>query len=284
MEKSRKIRTVWIIIAAVLLLFGAAWAFFWMRISRSVDQAAYEEAFAQFTFEGAHYTQCDDTVVQLYMPEVTKTDASLCGEQIGEMSIPTTKGLVTCPLFACKPLEKAGKENAVILLSRDGSYQPYELTGFSYLDDEPSIWAVCASYGIGKATDLESVIVSDAGGEILQTISDEKELAAFFEKFAELGECVPDADVPGIYLNSYLAENGDDGSIWLENGKFRTKDDEAYEKAMQFWSTDIRSVTVKVKNGLQLRGCIYSPKPGLFSVYGVYRFTEPFFESVSTGG
>ena len=46
---------------------------------------------------------------------------------------------------------------------------------------------------------------------------------------------------------------------------------------MKFWTKDLRLVTIKLKNGYQLRDCIYAPVPGTFSVYGDYKITEPLF-------
>ena len=46
---------------------------------------------------------------------------------------------------------------------------------------------------------------------------------------------------------------------------------------MDFWTKDLRLVTIKLTNGLQLRDCIYAPVPGTFSIYGDYKITEPFF-------
>ena len=55
------------------------------------------------------------------------------------------------------------------------------------------------------------------------------------------------------------------------------ENDTVYQEAMEYWTQDLRLVTITLKNGLQLRDCIYAPVPGTFSVYGDYKITEPFF-------
>ena len=181
------------------------------------------------------------------------------------------------PLYACKPLADAGKENALILAERGGDYYAYELVGFPYLDDSPSIWAVCASYGIGAAEDLASVSVYDADGTPLYDIADADALSDFFDKFVKLGANLSDEEAAQAYYDAYVAAYGADEKLTLQNGNVEAADDEIYEKAMTLWSEGVCLVTIRLQNGLQLRDCIYAPVPGLFSVYGIYPITEPFF-------
>ena len=51
---------------------------------------------------------------------------------------------------------------------------------------------------------------------------------------------------------------------------------------MAYWNTDARMVTIRLKNGLLMRDCLYMPVPGIFAVYGNYRLTEPFFPAAES--
>ena len=249
----------------------------WSRISRSVGDAEQEDAFSQFVYSGAYYTLCDAEAVRAYVPEAESIGRSLCGTQLGDISIPTPAGAEVCPLYACKALEDAGKEHGLLLLERSGGISAYELTGFQVLDADPSIWAVCAAYGIGAGKDFESVTVRDTDGTELMQITDRDALDVFFRKFAALGENLSDDEAAVFYRDAYIAEYGDDGRITVENGKASAADDETYNKAMELWSRGVSVVDIRLNNGLQLRGCLYAPQTGLFTVYGIYHFTEPFF-------
>ena len=272
MKFSLKKHKAGLIAVGIVLLIAAAWLLLWNHVGNQVQKAAYEASFDTLVFSGAYYQRCDLVTVQDYLPDTAALDASLCGSRLGEVSMPAV-----CPLFACKPLEDAGKQNAVILMQRDAEYIPYELTGFQYLDDSPSIWAVCSSYGIGDATDFESVTVRDASDNVLETIDDPQALSAFYEKFLKLGDDLSDEEQSQRYYDAYVSEFGESEKIYMEDGKVQTADTETYDAAMQFWTTDLKKVDLRLKNGLQLRGCIYAPKPGIFSVYGDYVITDDFF-------
>ena len=266
-----------LIILAVFLLIAGIWLIMWNRISNQIDKAAYSSVYETLSFEGAYYAMCDLETVRAYVPEAAEISQALCGEQLGALSFPSEEGTVTCPLYACKPLQDAGKKNALLLLERPEGISAYELSGFQYLDSQTSIWAVCASYGIAYPEDLESVIIRDQDGKVLETITDRGALTAFNEKFLKLGEDIGQEGVAQAYYDSYTAEFGETGKIWLEDGTVKADNDEVYQEAMKFWTKDLRLVTIRMKNGYQLRDCIYAPVPGTFSVYGDYRITEPFF-------
>ncbi len=266
-----------ILFTAVLLLIVGGWLLFWGHLGKQVEKAAYQSAYEQLVFGGAYYAQCDLDILQEYLPDVQQIDESLLGEQLGELSFPSADGMVICPLYACKPMQDAGKKNAVVLLKQTDDIFPYELSGFQYLDEQTSIWAVCASYGIGYGSDLEAVIVKDADGKLLDTITDSDKLDQFVKQFLSLGEDIGEAGQAQAYYDAYTAEFGKTDQIWLENGTVKAADDAAYQKAMEFWTQDLRLITIKLKNGYQLRNCIYTPIPKTFSVYGDYAFTEPFF-------
>ena len=263
--------------AAGILLLGCGWMLLWQHLGHQVSRAAYDAAYEQIAFDGAYYAQCDTETVQLYLPEVTEISRKLCGEQLGSLSFPSENGTVSCPLYACKPLEDAGKKRAVLLMEREGKLLTYELSGFQYLDGEPDIWAVCASYGIGYPEDFASVTLYDKEGSELETITDPDALSDFYDKFLKLGEDLGDAGTAQAYYDAYIRKFGKNGKMRLEDGTVKAADDAAYQEAMEYWTEDLRTVTIRMKNGLMLRNCIYAPVPGIFSVYGDYAITEPFF-------
>ena len=266
-----------IIILAAFLLFVIGWLLIWGRVGKQMTQAAYRSVYETFSFDGAHYVQCDLQTVQAYLPDTDAVTEALCGEQLGELSFPSETGTVTCPLYACKALQDAGKKNAIVLLKQQDGIRTYELTGFQYLDKQTSIWAVCASYGIGYPDDIESVTVRDQDGSLLETITDKQTLSAFFDKLLKLGEDIGQEGIAQAYYDAYAEKFGRTDQVWLEDGTVKAKNDTVYQEAMEYWTQDMRLVTIVLKNGLQLRDCIYAPVPGTFSVYGDYKITEPFF-------
>ena len=143
-------------LAAALVLAGG-WLLIWHRVGRQVEHAAYRSAFESLVYDGAYYKECTLETVQDYVPEAGNISDALCGTALGT-------------LYACRALEDAGKEKAIVLLKKDAEYLAYELSGFQYLDGEPSVWAVCASYGIGKAADIESLTLADADGNVQERI------------------------------------------------------------------------------------------------------------------
>ena len=149
--------------------------------------------------------------------------------------------------------------------------------GFQYLDQQTSIWAVCASYGIGGGEDLEAVEIKDQDGKLLETITDSAALSDFIDKFLKLGEDIGENGIAQAYFDAYTAEFGETDQIWFEDGTVKAANDAVYQEAMKFWTKDLRLVTIKLKNGYQLRDCIYAPVPGTFSIYGDYKITEPLF-------
>ena len=63
----------------------------------------------------------------------------------------------------------------------------------------------------------------------------------------------------------------------MEEDTVKAVSDEVYQEAMEYWTEGLRLVTIRVKNGYQLRGCVYAPVPAVFSVYGEYKITDAFF-------
>lgn len=263
--------------AAIVLLLVGGWLLLWRYVGGQVEQAAYSAAYEQLSFDGAYYAQCNLETVQLYVPEAESIGRALCGEQLGELSFPSESGVVICPLYACKPLEEAGKRRAIVLLEREGTLLPYELAGFQYLDGNPNIWAVCASYGIGFPENFESVTLADADGNVQETLTDADALSDFYDKFLKLGEDLGEEGLAQAYYDAYVEHFGESDEIRLANGTVEAVSEEAYEEAMAYWTEGLLLVTIRLDNGLQLRNCIYAPVPKVFSVYGDYAVTEPFF-------
>ena len=266
-----------LIAAAAVLLLGTGWLLLWQHLGNQVSRAALDAAYDQIAFDRAYYAKCDLETVQLYLPDANAIGKALCGAQLGTLSFPAEEGTVSCPVYACKELEEAGKKRAVIFLERGSELLAYELSGFQYLDGEPDIWAVCASYGIGMPEDFESVTVCDQEGQILETIRDAEGLSAFYDKFVKLGEDLGKEGTAKAYYRAYTEKFGDTGRIYLQNGEIEAADDDTYNEAMTYWTEDLRMVTIRLSNGLMLRNCIYAPVPGVFSVYGDYAITESFF-------
>ena len=65
--------------------------------------------------------------------------------------------------------------------------------------------------------------------------------------------------------------------LTIKGGRLKAKDDASFAAAAEFWNRDVRLVTIRLKNGLLMRNCMYMPVPGVFAVYGNYRVTVPFF-------
>ncbi len=277
MKAFLKKHMVILIILAVFLLLAGIWLLLWRHIGNQVTKAAYRAVYDTLSFDGAYYAKCDLSTVQAYLPETDAVTKALCGEQLGTLSFPSEDGTVNCPLYACKPLTDAGKNNAIVLLEQTDGISAYELSGFQYLDQQTSIWAVCASYGIGGGEDLEAVEIKDQDGKLLETITDSAALSDFIDKFLKLGEDIGENGIAQAYFDAYTAEFGETDQIWFEDGTVKAANDAVYQEAMKFWTKDLRLVTIKLKNGYQLRDCIYAPVPGTFSVYGDYKITEPLF-------
>ena len=78
-----------IIILAAFLLFVIGWLLIWGRVGKQMTQAAYRSVYETFSFDGAHYVQCDLQTVQAYLPDTDAVTEALCGEQLGELSFPS---------------------------------------------------------------------------------------------------------------------------------------------------------------------------------------------------
>ena len=264
-----------ILIAAAVLLFAGFWIFFWHRISGSMRSAQSDAALSGFTFSGAHYTRLTDSELTAYTD--APADAALCGEKLGTVPVQTADDTVICDLFACKDMPREIAAPAV-LLAYDGLYLPYELSGFTALDQAPSAAAVCAAYGITGAESIRSVEITEADGTPVDTMTEKDDLQAFYEKLAALGDDIGAEGQMQAYLDVYRAAYPDDDRVQLVDGVLQYADDESEQQAMQLWADGACLVTIRLTNGLQLRNLLYAPVPALFAVYGIYRLNTPFFQ------
>lgn len=263
---------------AIVLLLAVCWVLVWQRIGDQVDKAGYDAAFETLTLDGAYYTKCSDDVLARYV-------ADLSADNVGEaLSAPavaeTPAGSVQCRAYRCKPLAEAGLHDAIIYVERGDTLTPYELTGFVSLGTAPDVTAVCAAYGINSSADIAAVEVCDADGTLLDTLAETDAVASFYDKLTALGAALTDEEITQHYYAAYVAEYGENGEsddVAIVGGEVVAVDDATYEKAMALWSTGLCLVNIRLQNGLQLRGTVYSPGAGMYTLYATYALEVPFF-------
>ena len=266
-----------LLIAVLFLLLAAVWYGIWNRLGSVLGRSRDQAAFNTFTYEGAYYAKCDLAALRCYLPDAAQIDGSLCGEELGALTIPTKQGEQHCPLYAEKDFPEADPAYPLLVLAHDGTYSVYECAGFASLDESPSVYAVCAAYGIGAGSSIAEVRVSDSDGTLISAITGQDDLERFFQGLLKLGDDIGEEGLANAYRDAYTEACGDDGKVTVENGRVRTADDETYQKAMKLWSEGICTVDIRLQNGLQLRGAVYAPVPAVFSLYGDYRITVPLF-------
>lgn len=261
------------VLALILLLLGG-WMLLWHRIGSAVDSAAEESYYAGFVCNGAYYARCDAAALKCYTDE-SAPDASARGASVGNVQFETPAGTVSCEAFVCTLA--AGTDHPPLLMLARAGDPVYELDGFAALDDSPSISAVCDAYGIASAADIASVQIAEGDGTPIDEITAPDDLAAFYEKLAALGDDLGEAGMAQAYYDVYIEKYGESAGISLENGEIQFADEETHDKAIALWSEGVCLVSVRLKNGLQLRDMVYAPVPQVFAVYGAYRLTVPFF-------
>ena len=260
-----------LLIGAGVLLFAELWVFFWLRISDAMKNARSDAVFAGFTYDGAYYTRMDADTLRLYTE--TPAGESLCGDSLGTV---TLSAGISRELFACRDVPREQYAPAVVL--QDGTrYLAYELTGFTALDNAPSVRQVLDAYGITGADAVASVTVTEADGTAIDTITDADALSAFYEKLSALGDDIGEQGEMQAYYDAYVQQYPDSQGVTLENGALQFADDDSKQRAMTLWSDGMCLVSISLKNGLRLRELVYAPVPGFFAVYGIYRLTSPFF-------
>lgn len=267
-----------ILICAAVLLFAGGWLFIWHRIGTQLDQAGYDAAFDTVEFMGAYYTACTAEDAAAYLGEELSADAeSLCGSAFPEKVQIPAAGNVQCSAYHCKLLEDTGRRDGIILLERQGQKIPYLLADFVSLGETPSITEVCAAYGLQSAEDIAAVEVCDGDGTLLESITDSDARSQFYQKFAALGDALTDEETAAHYLAAYEAEYGETDALTVENGQVSAADNETYNRAMELWSTGLCLVHIRLSNGLTLRGTVYTPGAGLYTVRACYALETPFF-------
>ena len=271
MNRLREHRKLLIFLTAALLLAGL-WYVFWLRISTAMTQAQTDAAFAQFELNGRYYALCDSETLACYLPGVKKPTQEDCGAEQGTASFQYG----SFPAYACAAF--AGADPAPLLIVDRGGLFAYELAGFSSLGEHPDISAVCAAYGIGSGADLQAVGVRDADGTLLDTITRQEDHDAFYAKLSALGDDIGADGMAQACYDAYVQEYGEDERVTVADGQVQITDDELYEKAMNLWGSGICLVDIRTKTGLQIRRAVYAPVTGVFSVYGDYRITVPFFQ------
>ena len=263
-------------VAAAVLALAGGWAWAWQRIGRSVDRAAEDQIYRGFVCRGAYYARCSEKALAAYTAETSPGEAAR-GEAVGTVQLQTPAGTLEKTAYVCTLAAYSGEYPPLLMLERDGSFPVYELTGFQSLDGSPSAAAVCSAYGIGGADDLAAVTVTETDGTVIGEMTGQADLAEFYRKLAALGEDLGEAGTAQAYYDVFIEKYGDAAGVSLKDGKIEFSGEEAEKKANALWAEGVCLVTVRLKNGLQLRELVYSPVPAVFAVYGSYRLTEPFF-------
>lgn len=279
MARTRKRGMILAGIAAVLVIL-AGWLFLWHRIASQLQQAQDAAAYIEFRYAGAYYTECDLSVVQLYAPDITELSHDICGSVAGEVTdFPHATAAVQKTAYHLAALESAGKRDGILLLEDGDTLRCYELTGFQALDDAKEISDVCAAYGITGAEDLLQVTVAEVDGTLIDTLTDAADLEGFYEKFVALGTRLGTEEQMRAYYDAYDAVYDAEADLILdlEQHSLTPTSDAAQERAYALWGEGMCVVTLELRNGLQISDMIYAPTPGLFTVYGQYRLSEPFF-------
>ncbi len=275
-DTKKRISKKAVILAAGALAAVLLWVIAWNTVGDRMQQTAIDIQYTHFTYNGAIYARCTDAGVLYDLP--LKGDAGDCGESIGTVQFTVDGVTVSKEAYCVKGEEEHPIAEPVLLVRQGEKSVPYELVGFTALNESPSIMAVCAAYGIQSAKDIAAVSVYDADGSVMRTLTKADELAAFYEKLAALGEDIGAAGQSQAYYDAYIAKYGESDTITLTDGTIETADDETYQQAMELWGAGICTVTIELQNGLRIADMVYAPVPKVFQVYGYYSITEPFFQ------
>ncbi len=272
--KKKRIKQM-VIIAAVLMLV-LLWLLIWQLVGKRMQHAATDAQYTHFTYNGAIYARCADAAA--YYDLTLSGDMTDCGESIGTVQFTVDNVTVYKEAYRVNGEEKHPIAEPVLLVQQNEKCLPYELAGFTALNESPSITAVCAAYGIQSAQDIASVTVYDADGSVVQTLTNAEALATFYDKFIALGQDIGAAGQSQAYYDVYVEKYGASDAITLKDGIIETADDETYQQALELWGAGMCSVTMQLQNGLRIADMVYAPVPKVFQVYGYYTITTPFFE------
>ena len=261
------------IAVVVILLLAGSYLLLWRHIGNTMVQAKQDAAYAQFTLDDAVYEECDLSIVQLYVPEITEITKEICGSDAGNAVFSDAE----FPLCRLAALESAGKQDGILLMEYGEKLRCYELTGFTTLADAPSISVVCDAYGIKSAADIEAVTIAEADGTKIDEMTEESDIASFYEKFAALGDCLSEAEQAKAYYDAYEEKYGDTDDFTLEGGSLTANSQQAEEQGYTLWGDGVCIVGIRLANGLQICNMVYAPVPKLVTVFGCYRLETPFF-------
>ncbi len=265
-----------IIVSVMIIATVLLWVIAWKIVGDRMEQTAEDMQYTHFTYNGMIYARCSDAA-NIYKLELTG-NMDDCGESIGTVQFTVDGVTIHKEAYRVKEKECNTLAEPVLLVPHDAKCVPYELVGFTALNDSPSITAVCEAYGIQSAEDIVSVTVYDADGSVVQSITAVDAMKSFYEKLIALGEDIGAAGQSQAYYDAYVNKYGASDAITLKDNTINTADNETYQQAMELWGAGMCTVTMQLKNGLRIADMIYAPVPKVFQVYGYYAITEPFFE------
>lgn len=275
-ERPRRISPKTVILSVVVIAALLLWVIAWKIVGNRMEQTATDMQYTHFTYSDAIYARCPDAA-NIYKLNLTG-DMGDCGESVGTVQFTVDGVTVHREAYRVKDEESHAIAEPVLLVSHGEKCVPYELVGFTALNESPSITAVCEAYGIQSAEDLASVTVYDADGSVVQSFTAAEDLQPFYKKLIALGEDMGAAGQSRAYYDAYTAKYGSSDAITLKDGTIETADNETYQQAMELWGAGMCTVTMQLQNGLRLADMVYAPVPKVFQVYGYYAITEPFFE------
>ncbi len=276
MASTKQISKKTVLPAAVVLAALLLWMLAWKIVGDRMEQTAADMQYTHFTYNGAIYARCTDAADLYNLP--LKGDAGDCGESVGMVQFTVEGVTVSKEAYCVKGEETNPIAEPVLLVRLHEKTVPYELVGFTSLNESPSIATVCKAYGIQSAKDIAAVTVYDADGSVVQSLTKAEELETFYNKLIALGEDIGAAGQSQAYYNAYIAKYGESDAITIKDGTIETADDETYQQAMELWGAGMCTVTMQLQNGLRIADMVYAPVPKVFQVYGYYAITTPFFE------
>lgn len=275
-SQTRRISKKTVIASASVIVALLLWMIAWKIVGERMEQTATDMQYTHFTYNGAIYARCPDATT-IYELDLTG-NADDCGESLGTVQFTVDGVTIHKEAYRVKGEVSHAIADPVLLISNDTKCVPYELVGFTALNDSPSITAVCEAYGIQSEEDIVSITVFDADGSVVQSITDLATRRSFYEKLIALGEDMGTVGQLQAYYDAYIAKYGASDAITLKDDTIETTDNETYQQAMELWGAGMCTVTIQLQNGLRLADMVYAPVPKVFQVYGYYAITEPFFE------
>lgn len=263
--------------AAAVLLIAAGWIIAWRRIGNAMHDAEYAEAFSSFTYDGVYYSRVTDSELSARYGE-QRTPEGIAGDRLGSVPFVTPRGTENGTLYAVGTADVTDGRYPLTVLQCGAGWFAYELSGFVSLGESPSISEVCGAYGLTEPESIVSVSIADADGSFLAELTDSASIRAFYEKLIRLGDDIGEEGQARAYYEAYIDKYGEDDGVTFADGSVQFANEEARTRAMTLWAEGVRLVTIRLINGFWLRDLVYAPVPGIFSVYGNYRFEDALCE------